>query len=306
MAEPRVVGPDDAGPDAPAPASPPAADGVPSGHSTGNGDPYGNGHPNGTTNGNGATPTDAVIRVLHPDAATIPAPPGPAHPIAWLAPADPSFVVLRDDLRDDLYDDLADDLADDLRDDLRQDLRLDLRHDLRLDLRQDLRADLDADLEDLREDLYEEIDDLRDDVFLDGDGNPTTVLPTAHFQTDIDTQRARAQRVAFVAASVLALVMTAAIVLLWQRADTAQIIAARPEAAVVAPPDLDNTIANVERLDQQLVGLLAVSATPAAPSDVATQIEALRVELAGVRGCLLAVRHAVDDGVDTASAIEYC
>lgn len=207
-------------------------------------------------------------------------------------------MLLRDDLRDDLYDDLRDDLAADLRDDL--------RYDLRHDLHSVLRADLDADLENLADDVYDEVDDLRDDVFLRDRDGPTPVFAAPPFQTDTEFQRARARRVAFVAASLLGVAMISAIVLLWQRADTAAIAAARPEPAVVAPPDLDGVLSHVEQLDQQLAGLLAVSASPTTPRDVTLQIEALRTELAGVQGCLLAVRRAVDAGVDGASAVEYC
>ena len=280
MAEPRAIEPDDAGPDAPAPAD-----------------------LGSLADGRGMP--DAVVRVLRPDTTPPPpppSPPGPTEPIDWLAPADPSFVVLRDDLRDDLYDDLRDDLAADLRDELRDDLRHDLRHDLH----SVLRADLDADLEDLADDLYEEVDDLRDDVLLRDRDGPTPMLAAPSFQTDTEIQRARSRRVAFVAASMLAVAMIAAIVLLWQRADTVAIVAARPEPAVVAPPDLDGVLTHVEQLDQQLAGLLAVSASPATPNDVSLQIEALRTEVAGVQGCLLAVRRAVDAGVDGASAVEYC
>jgi len=292
MAEPRIIDPDDAGAGAPDVAAfdAPAPD----------------------TNGHGPA-SGGVVRYLRPDdtpslpsAPPGPLVPGPADPIAWLAPADPSFVVLRDDLRDDLYDDLREDLADDLRDDLRDELRGDLREDLRQDLHAALRTDLDADLDDLREDLYEEVDDLREDVFLDTHAGPATALPRAHFQTDAMFEQARARRVAFVAAAVLALVLSAAIVLLWQRAESAQIVASRPAPVATAPPDLDNALLRVDQLDQQLAALLAVSASPGAPNDVSLQIEALRLELSGVRGCLQAVRRAVNAGADTASAIEYC
>lgn len=264
MAEPRIIEPDDAGSRAPGVAPPPEP--------------------------------DAVVHVLHPGAAPAapPVPPALAEPIAWLAPADPGFVVLRDDLRDDLYDDLRDDLRDDLYDDLRDDLRADLK------------TDLDHDLDRLRTDLYDEVDDLREDVFLDGDEAPATALPVGHYQRLDDRQRTRARRVGIIAASVLALSLIAAIVLLWQRSDTALIEAARPAPEVVAPPDLDNVISHVDQLDQQLVGLLTVSASPSTPTDVSLQIEALRDELAGVKGCLQAVRKAIGAGVDTASAIEYC
>ena len=233
--------------------------------------------------------TDAIVRVLRPESQRLNA------PIAWWAPTDGA-----EEVRNDLYDELHEDLYHDLHDELHDEL-----HDqLRGELHEQLRVGVDADLDELRDDLYDEIDDLRDDVF--AAPAPVTALPKGHFQTDDEVGTIRARRVAFIVASVLSLALVAAIVLVWQRADSVRIEASRPPAVAVAPPDLDAVIAHVDQIDQQMVGLLAVSATPATPQDVSLQIEALRADLAGVQGCLRAFRRALDSGVSAASAIEYC
>ena len=231
---------------------------------------------------------DAIVRVLRPKqpfvATTLSADPMADSAIAWLAPTDPELGGLRDDLYLDLYDGLRDDLRDGLS------------HEVRQGLRADLRADLGADLAVLRTDLYAEVDELRDDVF---------AAPETEAELRIGWA-VRARRAAFVTASVLSLVLFAAIALLWQRADTVQSARRPTTPRVVAPLNLNDVTAHVDRLEQQLAGLLAASSSPAAPADVLAQIEALRSDLVGVRGCLRAFRRAIDDGVSTSKAIQYC
>jgi hypothetical protein len=215
-----------------------------------------------------ASATDAVVRVLIPEHRR---PSG----IAWRAPDD-----------------------EEAREEQRAELYADLHGDLRESLHGELRAELDADLDELRADLYDEIDELHDLVV------PSAGV-VAHAPLEEATRvRTRARRVVFVGATVLSLTLVGAVTMLWQRADT---VPARPPAPVtIAPPQLDDVMAHVDRLDQQLAGLLAVSANPAAPSDVSTQIGALRTDLSGVRGCLQAFKRALAAGERLVYAISYC
>lgn len=215
-----------------------------------------------------ASATDAVVRVLIPEHRR---PSG----IAWRAPDD-----------------------EEAREEQRAELYADLHGDLRESLHGELRAELDTDLDVLRSDLYDEIDELRDLVVPSGDALVHAPLE------ETSRVHVRARRVVFVVATVLSLALVGAVTLLWQRTDSAP--PSQPAPVTIAPPQLDDVMAHVDRLDQQLVGLLAVSATPAAPSDVSLQIGALRTDLNGVRGCLQAFKRALAAGERLVYAISYC
>lgn len=215
-----------------------------------------------------ALATDSVVRVLIPEHRRLSA-------IAWRAPDD-----------------------EEVRGAQGAGLYADLHGDLRESLHGELRAELDGDLDELRADLYDEIDELRNLVVRSGHA-------VVHAPLEETTRfRVRARRVVFVGATVLSFTLMGAVTMLWQRGDT---VPARPPAPVtIAPPQLDDVMAHVDRLDQQLAGLLAVSANPAAPSDVSLQIGALRTDLNGVRSCLQAFKRALAAGERLVYAISYC
>ena len=195
-----------------------------------------------------------------------------------------------------------DDLVDDLHRDLRADLYVDLDEELGSDLRDDVRDEIDV----LRSDVYGEIDELRDYALA---REAAGALVTEHARRRFgrahgEAASVRARRVVFVLATVLSLVLVGAVTLLWQRTDTVR-TQGKP-SVTVAPPDITGVLAHVDQLDQQLAGLLAVSADPAAPSDVAPQIGAVQADLAGIRGCLQAFKRALAADERAVSAIAYC